>query len=37
MVGRIVFLITHKGIAPESLLVITFTDKAARALTNQRV
>lgn len=30
LVERIVYLITHKGVAPESLLVVTFTDKAAR-------
>ncbi|MDR9878985.1 ATP-dependent DNA helicase [Pseudomonas allii] len=35
LVERIVFLITHKGIAPESLLVVTFTDKAARELTTR--
>lgn len=33
LVERIVYLITHKGVAPESLLVVTFTDKAARELT----
>ena len=32
LVERIVYLITHKGVAPESLFVVTFTDKAAREL-----
>lgn len=35
LVERIVYLIKHKGIAPESLLVVTFTDKAARELTTR--
>ena len=35
LVERIVYLITHKSIAPESLLVVTFTDKAARELTTR--
>lgn len=35
LVERLVFLITHKGVAPESLLVVTFTDKAARELTTR--
>lgn len=35
LVERIVYLITHKGVAPESLLVVTFTDKAARELTTR--
>ncbi|SMP59353.1 UvrD-helicase domain-containing protein [Noviherbaspirillum suwonense] len=35
LVERIVHLITQKGGAPESLLVITFTDKAARGLTTR--
>ncbi|MEP8628269.1 ATP-dependent helicase [Enterobacter mori] len=35
LVERIVYLITHRGIAPESLLVVTFTDKAARELTTR--
>lgn len=35
LVERIVYLITHKGITPESLLVVTFTDKAARELTTR--
>ena len=32
LVERIVYLITEKGISPESLFVVTFTDKAAREL-----
>lgn len=35
LVERIVYLITHKDITPESLLVVTFTDKAARELTTR--
>lgn len=35
LVERIVYLITHKRVAPESLLVVTFTDKAARELTTR--
>lgn len=35
LVERIVYLITQKGIAPESLFVVTFTDKAARELTTR--
>lgn len=35
LVERIVYLITDKGVAPESLLVVTFTDKAARELTTR--
>lgn len=35
LVERIVYLISHKGVAPESLLVVTFTDKAARELTTR--
>jgi len=35
LVERIVYLITYKGITPESLLVVTFTDKAARELTTR--
>ena len=35
LVERIVHLITQKGVAPESLLVVTFTDKAARELTTR--
>jgi len=32
LVERVVYLVTKKGIAPESLFVVTFTDKAAREL-----
>ena len=35
LVERIVYLITQKDIAPESLFVVTFTDKAARELTTR--
>lgn len=35
LVERIVYLITRRGVAPESLLVVTFTDKAARELTTR--
>lgn len=35
LVERIVYLITHKGVIPESLFVVTFTDKAARELTTR--
>lgn len=35
LVERIVYLITHKGVAPESLFVVTFTEKAARELTTR--
>jgi DNA helicase-2/ATP-dependent DNA helicase PcrA len=35
LVERIVYLIKHKGVAPESLFVVTFTDKAARELTTR--
>jgi DNA helicase-2/ATP-dependent DNA helicase PcrA len=35
LVERIAYLITQKGVAPESLLVVTFTDKAARELTTR--
>lgn len=35
LVERIIYLITHKGVAPESLFVVTFTDKAARELTTR--
>lgn len=35
LVERIVYLIMHKQVAPESLLVVTFTDKAARELTTR--
>lgn len=35
LVERIVHLITEKGVAPEHLLVVTFTDKAAQELTTR--
>ena len=35
LVERIVYLITHKDVAPESLFVLTFTGKAARELTTR--
>lgn len=35
LVERVVYLITQKGVAPESLFVVTFTDKAARELTTR--
>jgi DNA helicase-2/ATP-dependent DNA helicase PcrA len=35
LVERIVYLITQKNVAPESLLVVTFTDKAAQELTTR--
>jgi len=35
LVERIVYLIKHKGVAPESLFVVTFTEKAARELTTR--
>jgi len=35
LVERIVYLITQKSVAPESLFVVTFTDKAARELTTR--
>ncbi|NHA14596.1 ATP-dependent DNA helicase [Thioalkalivibrio sp. XN279] len=35
LVERVVYLITHKVVAPESLFVVTFTDKAARELTTR--
>lgn len=35
LVERIVYLITHEGVTPESLFVVTFTDKAARELTTR--
>ncbi|KAB7772876.1 DNA helicase UvrD [Xanthomonas sp. LMG 12462] len=35
LVERIVYLITQKGVVPESLFVVTFTDKAARELTTR--
>ncbi len=35
LVERIVYLITQKGISPESLFVVTFTEKAAQELTTR--
>ncbi|MBF6650214.1 ATP-dependent DNA helicase [Methylobacter sp. BlB1] len=35
LVERIVYLIKSKGVTPESLFVVTFTDKAARELTTR--
>lgn len=35
LVERVVYLIQHKNVAPESLFVVTFTDKAARELTTR--
>jgi len=35
LVERIVHLITDKGVTPESIFVVTFTDKAARELTTR--
>ena len=35
LVERIVYLITQKDVTPESLLVVTFTDKAAQELTTR--
>ncbi|MET0065548.1 MAG: ATP-dependent DNA helicase [Candidatus Thiodiazotropha sp.] len=35
LVERIVYLITHKGATPESLFVVTFTEKAAQELTTR--
>ena len=35
LVERIVFLIKNEGVAPEALLVVTFTNKAARELTTR--
>lgn len=35
LVERIVYLITQKSVAPETLFVVTFTDKAARELTTR--
>lgn len=32
LVERIVYLITQRGLAPEQLMIVTFTDKAAREL-----
>jgi len=35
LVERIIYLITHNGATPESLFVVTFTEKAARELTTR--
>jgi DNA helicase-2/ATP-dependent DNA helicase PcrA len=35
LVERIVYLITHRNVAPENLLVVTFTEKAAQELTTR--
>jgi DNA helicase II / ATP-dependent DNA helicase PcrA len=35
LVERVVYLITEKGAAPEQLMVVTFTDKAAQELTTR--
>jgi DNA helicase-2/ATP-dependent DNA helicase PcrA len=35
LVERIVFLITQKGVAPESMFLVTFTEKAAQELTTR--
>lgn len=35
LVERILHLITHKGVHPENLLVVTFTEKAAAELTTR--
>jgi DNA helicase-2/ATP-dependent DNA helicase PcrA len=35
LVERIVYLITEKGVSPENLLVMTFTEKAAQELTTR--
>jgi len=35
LVERLVYLITHKAVVPESLFVATFTDKAAQELTTR--
>lgn len=35
LVERLVHLVTHKNIGPESLVVVTFTEKAARELTTR--
>lgn len=35
LVERIVYLITHQNVTPESLLVVTFTEKAASELTTR--
>src|SRR5260370_4745872 len=35
LVERVVYLLTEKGIAPERIMVVTFTDKAAQELTTR--
>ncbi len=35
LVERVVYLITHQGVTPEQLMVVTFTDKAAQELTTR--
>lgn len=35
LVERIVYLLTEKGVAPERVMVVTFTDKAAQELTTR--
>ncbi len=35
LVERVVYLITEKGVTPEQLMVVTFTDKAAQELTTR--
>ena len=35
LVERVVYLITAKAVAPEQLMVVTFTDKAAQELTTR--
>jgi DNA helicase-2/ATP-dependent DNA helicase PcrA len=35
LVERVIYLITQKGVTPESLLLVTFTDKAAQELTTR--
>ena len=35
LVERIVYLITHRNVSPENLLVVTFTEKAAQELTTR--
>ena len=35
LVERLIYLTSRKGVTPESLLVVTFTEKAARELTTR--
>src|SRR5258708_1333311 len=35
LVERVIYLLTEKGIAPEHIMVVTFTDKAAQELTTR--